>query len=56
MKIGSRALDFGSIHLLGPPKAKKFLRFHNFFYNEVLFVKIGPRVLDLWLDISFGTK
>ena len=24
--------------------------------NEVLFVKIGARVLDLWLDTSFGPK
>ena len=22
--------------------------------NELLFVKIGARVLDLWLDMSFG--
>ena len=22
--------------------------------NETLFVKIGARVLDLWLDMSFG--
>ena len=24
--------------------------------NEVLFVKIGAKVLDLWLDTSSGTK
>ena len=24
--------------------------------NEVLFVKIGVRVPDLWLDMSFGSK
>ena len=24
--------------------------------NEVLFVKIGARVPDLWLDMSFGPK
>ena len=24
--------------------------------NEVLFVKIGARVLDLWLDMSSGPK
>ena len=45
MKIGSRVLDYGSMHLLGPhdpnivsgpqnPKSKKFLRFHNFFLQS----------------------
>ena len=45
MKIGSRVLDYGSMHLLGPhdpnivsgpqnPKSKKILRFHNFFCNQ----------------------
>ena len=24
--------------------------------NEVLFVKIGARVPDLWLDVSFGSN
>ena len=24
--------------------------------NEILFVKIGPRVLDLWLNTSSGTN
>ena len=30
--------------------------FHDFWENEVLFVKIGARVLDLWLDLSSGPK
>ena len=29
---------------------------HNSGENEVLFVKIGARVLDLWLDMSSGPK
>ena len=28
---------------------------YDFGENEVLFVKNGARVLDLWLDTSFGT-
>ena len=29
---------------------------YDFGENEVLFVKIGARVLDIWLDTSFGPK
>ena len=29
---------------------------HDFWENEVLFVKIGARVLDLWLDMSSDPK
>ena len=43
---------------------RQLLRFHNFIgfissfsqENEVMFVKIGARVLDLWLDTSSGPK
>ena len=45
------------------PRSRHFLRFHDsigFIYdsweNEVLFVKIGARVLGLWLDVSSGLK
>ena len=42
------------------PKAKVFFGISRFYLcydsvkNEVLFVKIGARILDLWLDTPFG--
>ena len=30
--------------------------YYDFEENEVLFVKIGARVPDIWLDTSFGPK
>ena len=44
------------------PWLRQLLRFHDFIgfissfsqENEVMFVKIGARVLDLWLDTSSG--
>ena len=30
--------------------------YYDFEENEVLFVKIGTSVPDLWLDMSFGSK
>ena len=46
------------------PWLRQLLRFHDFIgfissfsqENEVMFVKIGARVLDLWLDTSSGPK
>ena len=38
-------------------KFNNFIEFiYNFGENEDLFVKIGARILDIWLDMSFGPK
>ena len=45
------------------PSSRYFLRFFGFILfilsllkNEILFVSIGARVLDLWLDMFSGPK
>ena len=53
----------GAVSRVQTPTSINFLRFmivlnssHDFWENEVLFVKIGARLLDSWLDTSSGCK